>query len=172
MLAAALWTVMTHVLLRSALGLAIVSALLTVLMFRLDAPLAGVFELSVCTGLISVIFISTISLTQRLPYPEYVARRKKRYRRFLALPLLLVVVGVILILMHNRQPSTTLPSPLSHLTAAGVLWDSRKMDLLGQILILLAGVYGVVILFKEAVRVRQTGEHETGEGKTGEREEK
>ena len=62
----ATWTVMTARLLRSAVGLAITSAILTILMFQLASPLAAVFELSVCAGLISAIFISTISLTQRV----------------------------------------------------------------------------------------------------------
>ena len=66
LIVAALGTVMTRSLLRSAMGLALTSAILTVFMFRLGAPLAGVFELSVCTGLISVLFISTISLTEPL----------------------------------------------------------------------------------------------------------
>ena len=30
-----------------------------------------------------------------------------------------------------------------------LLWGPRALDLLGQILVLLAGVWGVVILFKE-----------------------
>ena len=59
---AALWTVMTRSLLRSAIGLALTSAILTLAIFRMNASLAAVFELSVCAGLIPVLFISVISL--------------------------------------------------------------------------------------------------------------
>lgn len=154
MLLAAVWTVMTHVLLRSAIGLAIVSALVSILMFQLNSPLAAVFELSVCTGLISVIFISTISLTQRLPYKEYLDLQRSRTKRFLALPALLVLLGVVLIVLH-RGPGVTLPpAEATPSTARTILWNLRQFDLTGQILILLAGVYGVVILFKENARKR------------------
>ena len=47
---------------------------LAILMFRLTRPSAAVFELSVCAGLIPVIFISAISLTQRLKRDEAKAR--------------------------------------------------------------------------------------------------
>jgi NADH:ubiquinone oxidoreductase subunit 6 (subunit J) len=46
LIAAALWTVMTRSLIRSALGLALTSAILGIIMFRFDAWLAAVFELS------------------------------------------------------------------------------------------------------------------------------
>jgi len=32
-----------------------------------------------------------------------------------------------------------------------ILWNSRQIDLLGQIIIILAGVFGVIIFFKESV---------------------
>ena len=55
LVAAALWTVMTARLLRAVVALAVTSVLITVLMFQLRAPIAGVFELSVCAGLIPAI---------------------------------------------------------------------------------------------------------------------
>jgi len=66
LITAALWTVMTRSLLRSAIGLALTSVILTIIMFRLNSHFAAVFELSVCAGLISVLFVSTISLTHPL----------------------------------------------------------------------------------------------------------
>ena len=66
LLLTSLWTVMTRSILRSAMGLALTSVILAIVMFRLNSPLAAVFELSVCAGLISVLFVSTISITQ--PY--------------------------------------------------------------------------------------------------------
>src|SRR5512136_1600178 len=87
---AALATVMTARLLRAVIGLAVTSALLTILMFRLDSPIAAVFELSVCAGLIPAIFITTIGLTQRLTAETIPARREARMRRYWFLPILVI----------------------------------------------------------------------------------
>jgi NADH-quinone oxidoreductase subunit J len=50
--------------LKAAICLGVASALLGVLFFVLNAPYAAVFELSICAGLITVLFVSTISLTK------------------------------------------------------------------------------------------------------------
>ena len=50
--------------LRSAVALGASSAILAVLFFRLGAAYAGGFELSVGSGLISILFIMAISLTE------------------------------------------------------------------------------------------------------------
>src|SRR5512137_2904227 len=51
-------------LVRAALSLAFMSALLAVLLYRMNSPYAAVFELSVVAGLITVLFVSTIALTR------------------------------------------------------------------------------------------------------------
>ncbi len=50
--------------LRAAVALGISSAFLAMLFFRLGAPYAGGFELSVGSGLTSILFIMVISLTE------------------------------------------------------------------------------------------------------------
>jgi NADH-quinone oxidoreductase subunit J len=149
LVAAALWTAATYLLLRAALGLALTSALLAVAMYMMGATLAAVIELSVCAGLISVVFVSVISLTQRRPFSEYYARRKKRFLRFWPLPLILFIVGVGLSLVNVAVPSAVPPAVVEK-DAAAVLWSSRGLDLFGQVLILLAGVFGVLVLFKRS----------------------
>lgn len=145
---AAVWTVMTARLIRSAVGLAITSAILAILMFQLASPLAAVFELSVCAGLISAIFISTISLTQRVTAEDLVTRKKERLHKFWLLPVILLVAGVILIQIHFTL-NVNLPAPPVENDVRIILWNLRHLDLLGQIVILLAGAFGVVALFKE-----------------------
>ncbi|MEG1538182.1 MAG: hypothetical protein RR387_07875, partial [Clostridiales bacterium] len=54
---------MIRSMIKSAISLAAMSALLAIVLFMLGATWAGLFELSVCSGLITVIFISAISLT-------------------------------------------------------------------------------------------------------------
>ena len=147
---AALVTVTVPRVLSSALALAATSAVLTMLMFRLGAPLAGVFELSVCVGLITVVFVSTISLTRPLKGRESMERDRSRLRRFAALPVLLLAIAASLPARHFNVQAA--PPPLAAGPAADVrhvLWNERRFDLVGQILILLTGVYGVAVLFKE-----------------------
>jgi NADH-quinone oxidoreductase subunit J len=145
---AALWTVMTRSLLRSAIGLALVSAILTILLFRFDSPLAAVFELSVCSGLISVVFISTISLTEPMTMKEVIKHMKDRLTRFWYLPFIVVIVGTALSLLDIRL-DIKVPPPEIQKDVREVLWNMRQLDLIGQVTILLAGVFGVAILFKE-----------------------
>ena len=143
---AAVWAVLSPRLLRAVVALAATSVLVTILLFRLDSPLAGVFELSVCAGLVSAIFLGTISLTQPDNDALVAEVAKERIRRYWYLPPLLVLLGAAL--LQLALPST----PVA--TAAGddvrkVLWTSRHLDLLGQITVLVAGAFGVVILLKE-----------------------
>lgn len=145
---AALWTVMTRSLLRSAVGLALVSALLTIIMFRLSSPIAAVFELSVCAGLISVLFVSVISLTQPLSQKEIIEHMKAKLSRFWLLPFIVVSVGIMLSLLSVKLRIKT-PLPEQNTDVRFVLWYLRQFDILGQVIILLAGVFGVVILFRE-----------------------
>lgn len=144
-----LWTVMAIRLLRAVIGLAFTSVALTIIMFQLDSPLAAVFELSVCAGLISVIFVTTISFTQRISQERLEERKKERIIKFWPLPIILIVVGFFLFRM-NIPIDFILPKA-SGLDAKNILWNLRPLDLMGQIIILLAGSLGVAILFKEHV---------------------
>jgi len=65
-LAAAVTAMLSKSLLRAAVALGISSAALATLFFLLKAPYAGGFELSVGAGLISVLFIIAISLTESM----------------------------------------------------------------------------------------------------------
>ncbi len=49
----------------SAISLAILSIIIAIIFFMLDSPYAAAFELSVCAGLITALFISAIALTGR-----------------------------------------------------------------------------------------------------------
>ena len=134
-------------LLRAVIGLAFASVLVTVLVFRLDSPLAAVFELSVCAGLISAVFLGAITLSQLETDQNIVEQARERIRRYWYLPALLLLVGVAII--HKTLPS--IPDvPVVNEDVRQVLWTSRHLDLLGQVVILVAGAFGVTILFKEA----------------------
>ena len=65
-LAGAITAALSENLLRAAVALGVGSAALATLFFLFGAPYAGGFELSVGAGLISVLFIIAISLTESM----------------------------------------------------------------------------------------------------------
>ena len=137
-------------LLRAAISLLVCSVGLTLILFNLNAPLAGVFELSVCAGLITVLFINAISLTRPLSGEEQTEKTRDHYKRFAFLPLVVILVGLAL-WFNREQWASMVPIaklPVSNEPVGEILWGTRGLDLIGQIAILLIGVYGVVVLFK------------------------
>ena len=149
---AAVWTVMGRSLLKATIGLAVTSTLISIIIFRLNSPLAAVFELSVCTGLITAIFVSTISLTKPLTHKEILQISKDRAKRYCYLPIILVVVGVALVMLKVKQDFMPIPVPPMQEDVRTVLWNFRRLDLLGQVIILIAGALGIVTLFEERKR--------------------
>jgi len=148
---AALWASMATALLRATLGLALTSALLAVVMYALGATLAAVIELSVCAGLITVVLVSVTSLTQPRTFKEALAARRSRLRRFWPLPFVLLAAGIGLSFV--RVPvDIVLKVPAADGDVRTVLWSLRQLDLFGQILILLAGVFGVLVLFRKEAK--------------------
>jgi NADH-quinone oxidoreductase subunit J len=139
---------MTTRLLRSVIGLALVSVIITIIMFQLNSPLAAVFELSVCAGLIFAIFVTTISFTYRINSEKLIERRIERISKFWMLPILSVVVGLIMY-FYFMPIDFNLVTTTNGLDVRNILWNFRHIDLFGQIIILLAGSLGVAVLFKE-----------------------
>lgn len=154
-------------LLKAAIALALGSAVLAILFFWFRMPYAGVFELSVCAGLVMVLLVSTIGLTRR-DEPEHEEQGKSGW---LLLPILiLVAVGVIDVLiftfLHTRMPlvHNTITAP----SFADTLWRVRWLDILGQLAIILVGVFAVLALFRnEGGLPGVTGDRPTDEGTHG-----
>lgn len=141
---------MTRSMIRSAIALAVVSVALSVFMFAIGATWAAVFELSVCSGLVTVIFISEISAT--MPNRRSAAQRALHLSRFAMLPLILVLAGVgiiAVILLTGFDVSSTADITQAELPFREVFWNLRQADILGQIIVILVGAFSVVILFKE-----------------------
>ncbi len=142
------YAVMERSILRAAIGLALSSAALSVLLYDMGGALASMFELSVCSGLVTVIFISGISLSQS---PKVEVRRAYRDReRNRYLPLVLVGIGGALVttalLLGFEEPA------LAANTGANVrevFWDARQTDVWGQIAVILCGGVAVAVLFRE-----------------------
>ena len=139
---------MSRSLLKGTIGLAITSAAITVIIFQLGAPLAAVFELSVCTGLITAIFVSAISMTKPMTHKEIQEASKNRMKRYWYLPVIMAVTAIALI-ASKIQISLPAPQRPAELDVRNILWNLRQVDLYGQIVLMLVGAFGVVILFKE-----------------------
>jgi NADH-quinone oxidoreductase subunit J len=148
MTSAALWTVMSRSVLKATIGLAVTSSILTILMFNLSSPLAAVFELSVCTGLITVVFVSTISLTKPLTHKQTIEVSKNRMKRFIYLPIIMILAAGAMFFVRLPTDMTVAASNVS-LNTTMVMWNTRQLDMLGQIILIIAGALGVALLFKK-----------------------
>jgi NADH-quinone oxidoreductase subunit J len=130
-------------LVRAALSLAVMSALLAVLLYRMNSPYAAVFELSVVAGLITVLFVTTIALTgehevHETGLPIYV------------FTISLILFGLIDILVTQRLfAASPMVGKTAYATFGATLWGTRALDLLGQMAVMLGGVFGVLALLRD-----------------------
>lgn len=135
-------------LIASALWLAGVSALLSVLLFLLGTPQVAVIELSVGAGLVTVLFIFAISIAGELTrdLPSLIPKS-------LAWVLCLLLVGL---LGWSLPPLQAAPLPQVEAEFAVVLWQQRALDMWLQIALIFAGVLGVLGLLADVVGVPVT----------------
>lgn len=150
MVAFAVCTVVVKDLLKSAIALGATSIILSIIMFFMKSYLAAVFELSVCAGLITAVIISTISLTKQRNKEEAKEYAKKRNKKFIYLPFILLITGLSMFALRayiNTDYAAIFIG--SEPAVQEILWNVRKTDMIGQIIIILAGVFGVTILFRE-----------------------
>lgn len=139
---AALQAILAKRLILSALWLAGASALLAVLFYLLGAPLVAVVELSVGAGLVTVLFAFAISIAGEdlSPLRSLVPRL---LAGILALAASLMIGGFSLSLAP--APAAQLEPPVSV-----VVWDQRGLDILVQMVLIFAGVLGMLGLLAEA----------------------
>jgi len=150
----ALWSVLRYSLLRAAIALAFCSTALTALMFRLGAPLAAVFELSVCAGLITVVFVATISLTKPIRHQDIGQAEWKRLGRYGFLPVLVLLIMAELY-AFGIPFDVILPPKVAEPGVREMLWNVRQFDMLGQVLVLMAGVAGIIVFFVNPEKDRE-----------------
>lgn len=151
MLCCGTYAVMNRSILRSAIGLALSSAALAALLYALGAKLAAVVELSVCSGLVTVIFIAGISLSHS---PKVALQQEYRDReRSRALPFLLIGVGagLVALALALGYESPGIAAELD-MRVQEALWNTRQADIWGQIAAILCGGVAVAVLFREERR--------------------
>jgi NADH:ubiquinone oxidoreductase subunit 6 (subunit J) len=130
-------------LIASALWLAGVSALCSVLFFLYGAHLIAVVELSVGAGLVTVLFVFAINMagddaTDAQPLPPR--------------PLIVgfVLLFVMLLAWFVLPESVVLPaSSITDQPLSKVLWQERGLDLIVQVVLIFSGVLGLLGLLGE-----------------------
>ncbi|HOL92074.1 MAG TPA: hypothetical protein PK767_01320 [Clostridiales bacterium] len=143
--------VMFHSMTKSAIALAAASAALGAIMYETGAIWSALLEISVCSGLVAVIFISAISLSNMDKKElEKVYEDKKRMS---LLPVVLILSGAVLVIAA-LSAGVSLPHADASAKAAGdlreILWNNRQADIWGQIIVMITGAAAVSVLFRES----------------------
>jgi NADH:ubiquinone oxidoreductase subunit 6 (subunit J) len=129
-------------LITSSLWLALVSALCSVLFFNYGAHLVAVIELSVGAGLVTVLFVFAINMAgddaiDTKPVPP----------KWLSIGFALLFV--ILLGWYVLPGSIASSASVADGSLSVVLWQERGMDLIVQVVLIFAGVLGLLGLLAE-----------------------
>jgi uncharacterized MnhB-related membrane protein len=145
-------TIRTKRLLASALWLAGVSALVSIIFYMMRAYQVAVIELSVGAGLVTVLFVFAIGI---------VGEESTDVRAILPKPLAwgLIILSALL-LGWLTLPLVDIRPPVSEPTFASVLWEQRGLDVLVQMVLIFCGILGVLGLLAEG---RAPSEAQAGE---------
>jgi uncharacterized MnhB-related membrane protein len=134
---------------KSAIALGAASTLLGLVMYLLGAGWAALFEISVCSGFVTVIFISAVTMTNntRKAQDEIYGQSKDTW----VLPMLMIGTGMLMLAVfaavHFRLPYPT--GAVAQQTLSGELWGSHRDLITALIAALIAGTFAVVVLFRE-----------------------
>lgn len=129
-------------LLRAALWLAGVSALLSIAFYQFGASQVAVIELSVGAGLVTVLFVFAISIAG-----EEVIPIKPVVPKPLAWFLVVAVIALVgwFALPLGSKAGNSAEAPFSTM-----FWQIRGLDVLIQVMLIFAGVLGLLGLLAEA----------------------
>lgn len=144
----AMFSVIAKKILNSVIMLAVLSIGVSILLFVYNAPWAAVFELSVCAGLITVLFISAVSL---IKHDE--DEIKENRAKYIIFPL--VLAGFI-ILCVTFVPEYFLKiekfsyfNKVEERKLGELIWLYRGVDIIGQITLLAASVFVIKHIFRK-----------------------
>lgn len=135
-------------LLHSALYLACVSAMTSILLYVLGASEVAMIELSVGAGLVTVLLVYALSVVGKDSYDP---------TSIIPKPLAFLLVTVIALIAGGMAySSVNQPTPGGDVSLAEVLWRNRALDVWVQVTLIFSGVMGVLGLLSEQVQTRQT----------------
>jgi len=137
-------------LLYAAVALAAASVILSIVLFSFGANVAAAFELSVCAGLITVLFVSTVSLTK-----DSDQKTEAKLPALFMIPMLALFAGVAYYCVRWLAGVLPAASPARVITFQEVFWGQRMNDVLGQISLVLVGVFGLLAILRAKSAGRQ-----------------
>jgi NADH:ubiquinone oxidoreductase subunit 6 (subunit J) len=140
-LIAATQAIRTRSLIRSALWLAVVSAALSILFYKLGAQQVAVIELSVGAGLVTVLFVFAISIAGAETFDE-----KPLLPKALTWALVLLITGLFL---WYVLPVEAIDQVASDPDVASVFWNQRGLDVIVQVVLIFSGVLGLLGVLAE-----------------------
>jgi len=139
-------------LLPSALYLACVSALTTVILYMLGAYEVAVIELSVGAGLVTVLLVYALSVIGEDTFDP---------ASIIPKPFAFLLVAVTAILVGwMAYPLVSQPAANGDVLLADVLWKHRALDVWVQVALIFSGVMGVLGLLSEKIQKQETQMHE------------
>ncbi len=133
--------VLARRLLASALWLAGTSAVLSVFLYQLGAPQVAVIELSVGAGLVTVLFVFAINVAG-----DEAVEGKSVVPQSLAWALTLAPLVILAVALLPAAVGGAAASPGLFVN---VLWQDRGLDVVVQVVLIFAGVLGLLGLLAE-----------------------
>lgn len=136
-LASAVLAFRSQRLLISAIWLALTSALVALMLYMLGGPHIAVIELSVGAGLVTVLFVFAINISG-----EEVMDAQSVLPKPYAWGSLGIAAGLAIFLILKTLGIVSFSADISK--ASLILWDSRYLDIVLQVVLIFAGVLGVI----------------------------
>jgi len=140
-LISAIQSIRSKKLILSSIWLAVASALLSVIFYKMGAPVVAVIELSVGAGLVTVLLVFAIGVAGEEAISAPPAMPK-------ALTIGLVLAFVVLLGIYIL-PQSAIESTQTEPSLSTVLWEQRGLDVVTQIVLIFAGVLGLLGLLAE-----------------------
>ncbi len=145
-LLATVLAIVSKKLLNSAIMLAVLSVGVAILLFTYGAFWAAVFELSVCAGLITVLFVSAVSLVKD---DEDIKENKIKYNIFPLIFFGMIILFSITVPVYffNISNFSTF-NTLKEYSVGDLIWKHRGADIIAQITLLASSVFVIKHIFK------------------------
>lgn len=150
---AAILVVFCRDLLYAVISLGLLSVFTSIVFYSLDSPYASMLELSIGAGLITILFMATISLVEQ-PKSKSSGPSRFSYQGVVALAVIAVValwIGMSLLkggvpALEGALSPGAWPEVLR--TLPEVLWEDRLLDVFGLGMIIFTAAIGMGVLFR------------------------
>ncbi len=140
-------------LLISAIWLALTSALVALLLYMLGGPHIAVIELSVGAGLVTVLFVFAINISGE-EMIDAASVLPKPY----AWGSIAIAAGLALFLILKTLGVVSFPTEITKTSL--INWDSRYLDIVLQVVLIFAGVLGVIGVLAPGKNATSKEDHE------------